>query len=126
MGSPEEALAIVAMTDPLQCAPRHRRHYGTLVAQACRSSDQHTARKAWQALPGWAHWTPDISALVTARLTDLGDRTLWRLAVPPLIAVLGKGRSGSLLREVTGSWPALTARWPAATNPAATVPRGSG
>ena len=107
MGSPEEALAIVAMTDPLQCAPRHRRHYGTLVAQACRSSDQHTARKAWQALPGWAHWAPDISALVTARLTDLGDRTLWRLAVPPLIAVLGTGRSGSLLHEVTAQLAGL-------------------
>ena len=65
------------------------------------------------------------SALVTARLTDLGDRTLWRLAVPPLIAVLGTGRSGSLLREVTGQLAALTARWSAVTNPAATVPRGS-
>jgi hypothetical protein len=106
-GSPEEALAIVAMTDPLQCAPRHRRHYGTLVARTCRHSDQHTARRAWQALPGWAPWTPDISTLITERLTDLGDRTLWRLAVPPLIALLGTGMSGSLLREVTGQLAGL-------------------
>jgi hypothetical protein len=75
--------------------------------RGCRSSDQHAARRAWQALPGWAPWTPDISTLITERLTDLGDRTLWRLAVPPLIALLGTGMSGSLLREVTGQLAGL-------------------
>ncbi len=106
-GSPEEALAILALTDPLQCAPRYRRRYGRLVARTCRHSDQHTARSAWQALPAWAPWTPDISTLITERLTDLGDRTLWRFAVPPLITLLGTGMSGSLLREITGQLAGL-------------------
>ena len=126
-GSPEEALAIVAMTDPLQCAPRHRRHYGTLVAQACRSSDQHTARKAWQALPGWAHWTPDISALVTARLTTTSGPH--PVAARRTAADRGAGAQAGpapCSARSPVSWPTLTARWPAATNPAATVPRGSG
>ena len=101
-GSPEETLAIVTTADPLGCAPRYRRHYGQLMALTCQNSDQQAARKAWQALPGWAYWTPDITALVAAKLTDFDDRTLWRLAVPPLIALLATGRSGSVLREVTG------------------------
>ena len=101
-GSPEEAVAVLAMADPLLCAPRYRPHYGQLVARTCRGSDQRAVRMALQVLPAWVNWTPEITALVATRLTDFDDRTLWRLTVPPLIALLGTGRSGSALREVTG------------------------
>lgn len=101
-GTPEEAHAIIPIADPLGCAPRHRYRYGHLITQVCRSADQATAKKAWQALIGWTAWTPDLAALITAQLTNLEDRVLWRLAVPPLLALLRTGQPGPVLREVTG------------------------
>lgn len=88
------------MADPFACAPGDRDHYGQLVARACRSDDQQAARVAWMALARWAHWA-DVSATVTARLTDLDDRSLWQLVVPGLIALIDAGRSGSVLVDVT-------------------------
>jgi hypothetical protein len=101
-GTPEEAQAIISMGDPLGCAPRHRYRYGQLISQVCHSADQVTARKAWQVLADWAAWVPDLPALITDQLTDLDDRVLWRLAVPPLLALLRTGQPGPVFREVTG------------------------
>lgn len=102
VGTPEEAQAIVLMADPFGCAPRHRHRYGQLITQVCRHADQVTAGKAWQAVTGWAAWAANLAALTTAQLTDLEDRVMWRLAVPPLLTLLGSGRPGPVLREVAG------------------------
>jgi hypothetical protein len=106
-GSPEEALAVVTAAGPLWCAPRYRRQYGQLIAQACDNSNQNTARAAWRALPGWAYWIPGVTALITARLTDLDDRILWQLAVPPLTTLLAGGQPGPVLRDVASQLAAL-------------------
>jgi len=106
-GSPAERIAVVAMADPFACAERHRHRYGQLITRACYTSDQQAARAAWAALPSWAFWAPDTGVVVTARLTDLEDRSLWLLSLPALAALLGTGRSGSVLGEVTGRFAAL-------------------
>lgn len=101
-GGPEEAQAVVPSVGPLDTAPRHRHRYGQLVTEVCRNPDQSTASKAWHALQQWAVWAPHTAAFITARLTDLDDRILWPLAVPPLFALLDAGRSGAMLGDVTG------------------------
>jgi hypothetical protein len=100
-GGPEEALAVAVLADPFRCAPRYRRRYGELIALTCGSDDEQVARTAWAALPRWAPWIPGPTTLVTAKLTDLDDRSRWRLALPALAALLEAGQSGSLLRDVT-------------------------
>jgi hypothetical protein len=100
-GTPEEILAVVSMAIPFDCAPRYRRGYGQLITHACASTDERAAQAAWLTASQWAAWTPELATITTARLTDLGDRSLWRLAVPALAAVLSTGRPGSLLRDVT-------------------------
>jgi hypothetical protein len=106
-GSPEEALAVAMMASPLRCAPRYRRPYGQLIARTCASSDQHVARAAWLAVPSWADWAPGIASIVAARLAAVADRSLWPLAVPALAGLLGTGRSGPMLRDVTSRLAAL-------------------
>jgi hypothetical protein len=71
------------------------------MALTCGSEDEQVARTAWAALPRWAPWIPGPNTLVTAKLTDLDDRSRWRLALPALAALLEAGQSGSLLRDVT-------------------------
>jgi hypothetical protein len=100
-GTAEEAQAIIPADGPLGCAPRHRHRYGQLITQVCHSTDQATARKAWQALPGWAAWTPEAAALITGQLADLEDRVTWRLAVPTLLALLNTSQPGPLLGDIT-------------------------
>ncbi|MGH3280278.1 MAG: hypothetical protein ACRDNW_14230, partial [Trebonia sp.] len=106
-GGPEEAQAVISLAGPLGTAPRYRHRYGRLVTQVCRNPDQDTARKAWHALPDWAGWAPDTAALITAQLTDLDDRVLWRLAVPPLLRLLAAGRPGTVLGDVAGRLASL-------------------
>jgi hypothetical protein len=108
-GSPAEQIAVVTLADPFTCAERYRRRYGQLITRACGTSDQLAARAAWAVLPRWAHWAPDVGMAVTARLTDLEDRSLWLLALPALTAFLGTGRSGSVLADLTGRLAALDA-----------------
>lgn len=99
-GTPEEIIGVVAMASPFGCAPRYRRQYAELITRACTSTDEYAARAAWLTATHWAAWAPGTAAIVTARLTDLGDRSLWRLAAPMLTALLGAGQAGSLLRDV--------------------------
>lgn len=106
-GTPEETCAVVAMTDPFACAPRHRHRYGQLISRACASRDVRAAQSAWLALSSWAHWAPEIAVTVTTRLTDLGDRSQWQLAIPPVAALLGTGQPSSALQEITGQLAAL-------------------
>jgi hypothetical protein len=106
-GSPQEALAVVALADPLACAPRYRDRYGQLIGRACRSSDEQLSPAAWLAAPRWAHWIPDLSAIAAARLTDLDDRRIWKDVAAALGTLLDTGLSGSLLRDVTGQLAAL-------------------
>jgi len=106
-GTPEEALAVLAIADPLECAPRYRQRYGRLIEDVCRGSDQHVAASAWPALQRWAAWTPDIVPVVTVKLTDLDDRTIWRIVAAALPALLGSGCGGPVLREATGQLAAL-------------------
>jgi hypothetical protein len=101
-GGPEEAQAVIPSAGPLGSAPRHRHRYGQLITRVCSSPDQDTARKAWRTLPAWVGWTPETATLITAQLTDLDDRILWRLAVPPLLGLLATGRPGAVLGDVTG------------------------
>jgi hypothetical protein len=98
---PSVARAVIPAGGPLGCAPRHRHRYGQLITEVCRNADQATAEKAWQTLPAWAAWTPGATALITERLTDLQDRVSWRLAVPPLLALLQASRSGAAVRDIT-------------------------
>jgi hypothetical protein len=106
-GSPEEARAVVPWAGPLGLAPRHRRRYAELITRICGSTDQDTAKTAWQVLPGWAAWSPETGTLITAQLTDLDDRVLWRLAVPPLISLLAAGQPGPVLRDLTSQLTGL-------------------
>jgi hypothetical protein len=101
-GSPQEALAIVAMAIPMNCAPRHRLRYGALVAQAGRHPSEPTARVAWTALTSWVPWVPEAGPMAVAQLTDLDDRTLWRLAPSVLTALLRSGGAGTALRQAVG------------------------
>lgn len=106
-GTPEEALAVLTVTDPLGCAPRHRQRYGQLIADVCHSSDQQVARVAWPVVQRWAAWMPDVTEVVAGKLTDLDDRTIWRIVAAALPALLGTGRGGPVLLEVTGQLAAL-------------------
>lgn len=106
-GGPDEALAVVALTDALHCAPRFRARYARLVARACGNADLAVASAAWAALPCWLTWAPDAREIVTEQLIDLTDRIRWELVLPVIVAMLGAGRASVLLQDVTGRLAAL-------------------
>jgi hypothetical protein len=106
-GSPQEALAVVALADPLACAPRYRHRYGQLIGRTCHSTDAQLSPAAWLAAPRWAQWIPEISAIAAARLTDLDDRRRWKDVAAALGTLLDTGLSGSLLPDVTDQLAAL-------------------
>ncbi|MEU8327502.1 hypothetical protein [Micromonospora sp. NPDC048839] len=76
------------MTAPEQVAGPDRPRYSALVALACASPDHDVARCAWPRMAKWMPWAPDLSDLVTATLTDLGDHSAWPAARPIVDATL--------------------------------------
>lgn len=82
--SREDRLAVLA-GNPYELAERHRRPYAELLVEVGRGPDPVVARAAWQALPAWTGWLPDLTADVRTRLSDLDDTRVWRAVVPAVV-----------------------------------------
>ncbi|MGN9809996.1 hypothetical protein ACTMSW_11645 [Micromonospora sp. BQ11] len=87
VGGREESLTVLT-TPPDRVAAPDRPRYAALVAAACASPDRAVARAAWPRLAHWMPWAPDVTDLVTAALTDLGEHHAWPSLWPMVGALL--------------------------------------
>jgi hypothetical protein len=115
VGSREDQLAVLA-AGPFELAERHRRAYAELIVSVGRGPDPVVARAAWQALPAWTSWTPDLAPDALARLTDLTGTHVWRAVLPAVVAQLDAGRE--LLPAILLGLATVDATDPTADDPA--------
>lgn len=90
--------------DPFTVPAAERSRYAELVARACTHTDREATRTAWNALPRWTQWTPDLTGLLVGQLTDLADRSLWPSAAQTLVSLV---RQGAGTAELTAAIDAL-------------------
>lgn len=88
--SREDRLAVLA-ANPFELPEQFRRPYAELVVSIGRDPDPVVARAAWQALPSWSSWTPDLTADALARLADVTSTSVWRSVVPAVVAQVDAG-----------------------------------
>jgi hypothetical protein len=115
-GSREELRALLA-AHPLNIAERYRPRYGELVTRVCHSTDDEAAAEAWTVLPMWAQWTPQATASISGRLTDLTDRTVWRNVMPAITALVDAGLGEDLPADVLDELVRLDHAEPMDTGP---------
>ncbi|MER7890020.1 hypothetical protein ABTX15_09375 [Micromonospora sp. NPDC094482] len=87
LGDRAESLTVLA-APPERVAAPDRPRYAALVALACASPDHQVTRSAWPRLARWMPWAPDVTDLVTAALTDLGEQQNWPSPYPLVRALL--------------------------------------
>jgi hypothetical protein len=109
-GERRYALAALACPEPLTIAERYRPTYGRLVARACLDPDEQVTVAAMGILPHWAPWTPDMSATLTTRISDLRNRVNWRAVIPALGGLLDAELTGTTLRDIVDALALLDAR----------------
>ncbi|MGX6601448.1 hypothetical protein ACWKSP_04815 [Micromonosporaceae bacterium Da 78-11] len=98
-GGRAELRAVLAAR-PAEVAEAARGRYAELIVAACASTDREVARAAFLALPAWSRWAPDLTALITGRLTDLDEQTGIFLAAQLVGALHGRGLDAILDRLV--------------------------
>jgi hypothetical protein len=86
---------------PLALPERHRERYARLVTGLCHADDRGITEAVYQRLPDWALWAPDAPAVLSAGVTDLGNRGTWRQAAESLVElVITLPNTGRTLEQV--------------------------
>ncbi|WP_314174207.1 hypothetical protein [Streptomyces winkii] len=82
---------------PLGLPERHRERYAKLITGLCHADDRGVTEAVYASLADWAPWAPDAAAVLSAAVTDLGNRGTWRQAAEGLVelvvAMPGTGRT---------------------------------
>ncbi|WP_328418056.1 hypothetical protein OG470_31080 [Micromonospora sp. NBC_00389] len=124
VGSREESLTVLT-TPPDRVARPDRPRYAALIVRACANPGREVTRAAWPRLAHWMSWAPDVTDLITAALTDLGEHHAWPSLHPMVGALLDhpdrpeRGALATALRALVQIDEAdLNAGGPAADRPA--------
>lgn len=87
----------VLRTRPFDLPERHRERYARLVSGLCHADDRGVTEAVYSTLADWALWAPDAAAVLSAAVTDLGNRGTWRQAAEGLVELVvtlpGTGRT---------------------------------